>query len=195
MRELNVPVCHLPNPLSLEEIAGYLPGTEGYILGGPEYLNRDFLKQAQDLRIVAVMGVGTPSFIDLEAATQLGLEVCNTPGANSSSVAEFAVSMIAAVTADIFQSASGVQSGEFWLQTPRKSLQDLHVGILGLGNIGARAARILRNGYETRVSYNSRRRKPDLEEELGIDYLDFTELVVRQQRAKRRSAQSFTPLP
>jgi glyoxylate reductase len=52
------------------------------------------------------------------------------------------------------------------------------VGIVGLGRIGAATARRLKS-FGVKLLYNSRTRKPDLEEEIGIEYATLDSLIER----------------
>lgn len=50
------------------------------------------------------------------------------------------------------------------------------VGIIGLGGIGAAVAKRLK-GFDCEVVYHSRTRKPEIEEEHGVKYVDMDELL------------------
>ena len=58
-----------------------------------------------------------------------------------------------------------------------QSLQDAHVGIVGLGRIGENVARMYKSMGCARVSYYNRTRKPELESEIRIDYMSPQELI------------------
>lgn len=168
---------HLREPRSNEEIIDSLGGISHYIVGGPEYVSQQILQEAKDLRQIIVMGTGTSSFVDTAFANKNGIEVCNTPGINAESVAEYALGAL------IFNLANSVYSREVllsggWYQKPHKTLAEVAVGIVGMGDIGQRIARkIWQVSPSTRLYYNSRSRKEKIEQEIGIEYLPLKSLT------------------
>jgi D-3-phosphoglycerate dehydrogenase len=111
------------------------------------------LARADRLKIISKHGIGLDS-VDLDAATELGILVTNTVGSNSSSVAEHAVTLMLGVLHDIpavdrevrraaYSQPGTVVSGD---------LSGARVGIVGLGNIGRRVAKICSAGFGATVS-------------------------------------------
>ena len=72
--------------------------------------SRKVLEQCRKLKVVSRMGVGVDS-IDLEAATELGILVCNVPGINTAEVAEHAVAMLLSLTRRVHDAASSTKTG------------------------------------------------------------------------------------
>jgi len=108
--------------------------------------------RAARLRVVGKHGVGLDA-IDLEACKARGIRVVNTPYANSQSVAELAMGLafalgrrIAWASADI-RAGSAADRGRYdgW------ELSGKSLGIIGLGNIGRRIARMWRAAFEAPV--------------------------------------------
>ena len=89
------------------------------------------------LRLVARVGVGYDA-IDVAAATAAGVAVTTTPGANSSSVADHALSLMLAVIRRVAEHDAAVREGRW----PRSSsdtpgeLTGRTVGLVGYGAIG-----------------------------------------------------------
>ncbi|MHC1784216.1 MAG: phosphoglycerate dehydrogenase [Anaerolineaceae bacterium] len=134
-------------PLTSAEVAGLLPGVDGYIAGLDE-MDRSALQAADKLKVIARYGVGIDS-VDLAAAREKGIIVTNTPGANSVSVAELALALMLALARQIPAADQAVHRGEF----PRYagvSLEGKTVGILGLGAIGKQLARRLA-GFDCKI--------------------------------------------
>ena len=133
-------VKHLKAPLSNNEIIKHIKGVQHYIVGGPEFIDDKIMSEAQQLKQIVVMGTGISSFIDLEAAKKRQIKVDNTPGINSDSVAEFALASIIFNLANGFHSRDMLMKG-VWYQKPHKTLSEVKLGIIGLGNIGAKLIR------------------------------------------------------
>lgn len=134
-------------PLNSQEVAHLLPGIDGFI-AGLDAIDRQALQAADRLKVIARYGVGVDA-VDLEAARQQGILVTNTPGANSVSVAEMALTLILSLARQVPFAAQAVIQG----QRPRLagiSLEGKTVGILGLGAIGKQLARRLA-GFDCRI--------------------------------------------
>lgn len=104
-------------------------------------ISRAVIDAAPKLRVVGRAGVGVDN-VDVEAATERGVVVMNTPGGNTISTAELTFSMLMALARRIPQAHASMKAGEW----NRKSFQgtELHgkvLGILGLGRIGSEVAR------------------------------------------------------
>lgn len=104
-------------------------------------VTRAVLEAAPRLKVVGRAGVGVDN-VDVEAATQRGVVVMNTPGGNTISTAELTFSMLMALARRIPQAHMSMASGQW----NRKSFQGTELytktlGILGLGRIGSEVAR------------------------------------------------------
>jgi D-3-phosphoglycerate dehydrogenase len=100
------------------------------------------LAAADRLRVIARYGVGVDR-IDLEAAHERGIVVTNTPGANAASVAELAIGFMLSLARSIPLADHGTKAG---CPPPIEgvSLEGKTVGLLGLGAVGSRVAKRLR---------------------------------------------------
>ena len=106
--------------------------------------DRSVFAAARHLRVVARVGVGTDS-IDLDAATDAGVVVTTTPGANAETAADHALAMILAAVRRIVEHDASVRRGE-WARGGELTPWSLHrttVGIVGYGEIGRAVARRL----------------------------------------------------
>jgi glyoxylate reductase len=172
--------CAVDNPthlLSEGELTTALAQSTAYLLGGDEYASRTALASAKQLKVIAFLGMGYEAFVDVSAANEFGISITNTPGTLSNSVAEFTVGLLLSSTRKLHYYAAHYLSGQTGVEAKQHDLSALHVGIVGLGGIGVRIAEILRNGFNTKVSYYSRTRKPAEEARLGLSYLPLPELV------------------
>lgn len=134
-------------PLSSAEVASLLPGVDGYIAGLDE-IDRPALEKADRLKVIARYGVGVDR-VDLEAAREKGILVTNTPGANSSSVAELALALMLALARQLPAAAAATKAGR-WPRLAGIAIEGKTVGIIGLGAIGQLLARRL-GGFDCRI--------------------------------------------
>jgi D-3-phosphoglycerate dehydrogenase len=134
-------------PLSSAEVAALLPGVDGYI-AGLDVIDHSALEKADHLKVICRYGVGVDN-VDLAAAKERGIVVTNTPGANSVSVAELALSLILALARQIPEAVQAVHEGK-WPRLSGISLENKTIGILGLGAIGKQLSRRL-NGFDCRI--------------------------------------------
>lgn len=104
------------------------------------------------LRVIAKHGAGVDN-IDIAAATARGVVVASVPGGNADAVAEAAVAMMLAAIRQVPKVHNLVASGQY---AARWSLQyeqllGRTLGLLGIGSIGARVARICSGGFRMKI--------------------------------------------
>lgn len=104
-------------------------------------LTRSILEQLPNLKLIASTAFRNAS-IDLVAANQRGITVCNT-GYVSNGAIELTWALILAMIRNIPAEFASVQRGE-WQITVGGDLEGKTIGLAGLGNIGARIAKIAR---------------------------------------------------
>jgi phosphoglycerate dehydrogenase-like enzyme len=107
--------------------------------------DREVFAAASSLRAIARVGVGTDS-IDLAAATDAGVVVLTTPGANRETTADHALALILAALRRVVEHDSSIRRGE-WLRAGPMTPWELNgttVGLVGFGEIGQAVARRLR---------------------------------------------------
>ncbi|MEU3772629.1 2-hydroxyacid dehydrogenase [Streptomyces sp. NPDC032472] len=167
----------VPGLLSEDELGAELESCTAYLLGGDEFASRAALTRAKSLKVVGFLGVGYQSFVDADAAAELGIAVTNTPGTLTNSVAEFTIGLLLAQRRQIPSYAADYRSGNAGGEEKQHDLAGHRLGIIGLGAIGTRIAEIGALGLATETAYYSRTRKPEVEERLGIAYKDLHSLL------------------
>lgn len=111
------------------------------LFAGVEPLTAKVLDGARShLKVISRCGVGLES-VDLAAAERLGIPVLSTPDAPSPAVAELAVGLMLSVLRQIPAADRGVRAGK-WKALQGRLLGDKTVGVVGLGRIGGRVARV-----------------------------------------------------
>jgi len=100
-------------------------------------------KSAGRLKIIARTGVGVdPSRVDLEAAREFKIWVTNQPGSNAVSVAELVFGQMIALVRHTHEANRAVKANRWsdYLKFIGTELAGKTLGIIGMGNIGARMA-------------------------------------------------------
>jgi phosphoglycerate dehydrogenase-like enzyme len=98
-------------------------------------ISPDILNAADSLQVVAKHGAGLDN-IDIPAASDHSVVVCNTPGANARSVAEHALMLILATRKRVVEADSTIRDGGWNRhQLENRELADDTLGLFGFGNI------------------------------------------------------------
>lgn len=111
-------------------------------------IDRDLMSAAAELKLICVVATGTNN-IDLNAASEQNVRVCNCVAYGVDSVAQHVMSMILALHTNIVQYDRAVKSGEWgkasqfcMLSFPIRELAGRTLGIYGYGNLGSAVARL-----------------------------------------------------
>ncbi|HOK78078.1 MAG TPA: phosphoglycerate dehydrogenase [Verrucomicrobiota bacterium] len=134
-------VVVLPKSPAESELIQMVSDATALVVRSETKVTRAVIDAARKLRAVGRAGVGVDN-VDVEAATQRGVVVMNTPGGNTISTAELAFSMMAALARKIPQAHASMRVGEWDRKTYQGTeLYGKTLGILGLGRIGSEVAR------------------------------------------------------
>jgi hydroxypyruvate reductase len=140
--------------------ADQLAGVRAMITAGGTPLPGSMMDMMPDLKAIVCYGTGYDG-VDLAAAAKRKIAVGHSPGANASSVADIAVTLMLAATRRLLVADNYVRSGD-WAATrpspmmrPQAGMRGRKVGVYGMGEIGRKiAARVA--AFETDVGYFSR---------------------------------------
>ncbi|OGX43978.1 MAG: phosphoglycerate dehydrogenase [Omnitrophica WOR_2 bacterium RIFCSPLOWO2_12_FULL_51_8] len=127
--------------LKPETLRQIIKDYEALIVRSATKVSKEVIAAAANLRVIGRAGVGLDN-VDLEAATQKGIIVMNTPAGNTISTAEHTMSMILALSRNIPQANSSTRKGE-WRRSKFMGVElyGKTLGIIGLGRIGSEVAR------------------------------------------------------
>jgi glyoxylate reductase len=166
---------HPPYEVILERIKD----KEGLLCLLTDRISDEVMAAAPNLRVISQCAVGYDN-IDVEAATKRGIRVGNTPGALSDATADFAFALLMAAARRIGEAIDHVRAGKWktWglLDLLGKEVYGATLGIIGMGRIGQAMARRAR-GFDMQVLYYDRERKLKVEEEIGVVYTSFDEVL------------------
>lgn len=131
-----------------------LAGTASAAIVSTDPFDASVLARCAQLRVIARVGVGYDS-IDVEAATQQGIAVTITPGANEATVADHTVALMLAAVRRIVEHDAAIRRGEWNRTGPHTpgQLAGSTVGLVGYGRIGRLVADRLR-GFGVRLLVN-----------------------------------------
>ena len=152
--------------------ADYLVGFVDALVGDELY------RAAPKLKLVQLLSAGYDR-ADIGAARRAGVPIANNGGANSVAVAEHALMLMLAVCRRLPRQHSSVAGGA-WRgnRTPRvHELKDRVLGIVGLGTIGKKTARLARAFGMTVQYYDVARLDEDAEDALGVRFRLLGELL------------------
>ena len=152
-----VEVVRAPNA-ALATLREYARDVDGILIRSK--LPDDIFEAAPRVRSVVVHGTGT-DLVPLEAATARGVMVANLPGINAQSVAEYCAMAMLMLSRAILPILDTLRK-KTWdearlLGMHAHEITGMTLGIVGVGAIGSRLARIARNGFGMKVLGHQRR--------------------------------------
>jgi D-3-phosphoglycerate dehydrogenase len=126
--------------LSPEELLGILPEYDALIVRSETKVTAAVLAAGSKLRVVTRAGVGTDN-IDVPAATERGIVVLNTPGANTIAAAEHTLAVTLALLRQVPRAEASLRAGKWERrQFVGSELYRKTLGLLGFGRIGREVA-------------------------------------------------------
>jgi glyoxylate reductase len=160
-------------------LLAHAQGSDGLLTTIADHIDGALLDAAPSIRIISQLAVGYDN-IDVSAATERGVLVCNTPGVLTDATADLTFALMLAHARRLFAGDRALRNGEWGDWSPVFMLShDLHgktLGIVGLGAIGRAVAERAR-GFKMPILYWSRSRKPEAEAELGGQWRELDDLL------------------
>jgi D-3-phosphoglycerate dehydrogenase len=150
----------------------------GIIIRANGKVNRRLMESAPKLKVVGRHGVGVEN-IDLEAATEKGIWVVNTPDANDISVAEHFFGLALILSKMLKKADIALREGRFEAryQYIGNELHGKALGILGFGRIGRAVGRIGHKGFDMKILYYDALRYEEMEKELKATKASLKEVL------------------
>lgn len=138
-------------------------------------LTREVLRGASNLKVIAVHGTGLDG-VDLEAASEFGIQVFSTPYRNADSVAELNVALMLMTARKVSMIEKRLQAGDSFgnasvmAQLQGMELSGKKVAFLGVGEIAKRTIFICKHGFSMQCIGWSRSLTKEKAENLGIEF-------------------------
>lgn len=169
----------------------------GYVINYPHgpYLSAALVDAAECLGIVSFMGPSLAledhvRFMDVDYLLERGVLLTAAPGCTTISVAEGTLALLLAVNLGLVMANQACKAGLIWQRT-RPTLCGASLGIVGMGNIGQRVAR-LAHALGMRILYSSRTRHWQIEDDLGAQYVDLPTLFEQSDYVSIHSTAALT---
>ncbi|MBV7506696.1 D-glycerate dehydrogenase [Bacillus sp. sid0103] len=170
--EENVPVLRDVLLKEIEEV-------DGLVCLLTEKIDEEVLSKAKQLKVISNIAVGYNN-IDIQATTERGIVVTNTPGVLTETTADLTFALLMAAARRVVEGSDYLRSGEWgaWslMQMTGQDIYGATLGIIGLGRIGEALVKRAQ-GFDMNVLYYNRTRKQETEEKLGIHYREMKELL------------------
>src|SRR5579884_779079 len=154
-----------------KEYAQHLGEADALLVRSAVQVDQAVLAKAPKLRVVGRAGVGVDN-VDLDAATEAGVLVMNTPGGNAISVAEHTLALMLAMARHISQADTTTRAGKWEKKKLMgNELRGKTLGIIGLGSIGREVVKRAR-AFEMHIVAHDPYVTPKLAQDLGVDLMD-----------------------
>ncbi|MDO9493930.1 2-hydroxyacid dehydrogenase [Acetobacterium sp.] len=146
-------------------------------------VSKTLINNMPNLKLIHSEGVGYNK-IDIQAAKEKKIYVCNNTAANSAAVAEQTILLMLSLQRRLLEGDQMVRSGQqiqakgSFIMDGIPELGSSHVGLVGMGSIALETAKRLKP-FGTQLSYFNRSRKSAVEHELGLSYLPLEELCMQ----------------
>jgi D-3-phosphoglycerate dehydrogenase len=164
--------------LSPEELKQIIGDYHALAIRSSTQVTKEILDAAPNLKVIGRAGIGLDN-VDIPEATEHGIAVMNTPGGNTVTTAEHAISMMMALTRNIPRGTATLKQG-LW---EKKNLQGRELfnktlGVIGFGNIGSIVA-TLAKGIKMQVIIFDPNISSEHIEKAGFESVTLEELYQR----------------
>jgi D-3-phosphoglycerate dehydrogenase len=127
--------------LTSDRLISELGDAAGLVVRSATQATREVIAAGASLKVIGRAGAGVDN-IDVKAASERGIVVLNTPGANAEGAGELAVAMMFALARDLARADATMKAGTW----DKKSftgceLRGKTLGLVGIGNVGSVVAR------------------------------------------------------
>lgn len=130
--------------LAAEDLKAIIKDYDALMIRSSSKVTKDLISVADRMKIIGRAGVGVDN-VDVEAATERGIVVINSPEGNTVAAAEHTIALILSMIRHIPAADASVKEGE-WERSrfTGKQLFNKNIGIIGMGRVGNRVASIVK---------------------------------------------------
>ncbi|SLN74292.1 2-hydroxyacid dehydrogenase [Roseisalinus antarcticus] len=166
----------IPFPRIAAEGLAPLDEADAIVMGRVMETDAAALDLVPNARVIALHTSGTDN-VDIDAASERGIQVTNVKGVNAAQCAEFSIGLMLAITRQIAAGDAAIRAGR-WAAGTDNSMDvfGATLGLVGLGQIGREAARRAK-AFGMRLICHTRTPDEALARELGIEYMPLDQLL------------------
>ena len=164
--------------LSADELIKIIGEYDGLAVRSTTKVNTAIIEAAKNLKVIGRAGIGVDT-VDVNAATQKGIVVMNTPFGNSVTTAEHAIALLMSLARMVPQANASTHAGK-WEKSKFTGMEitGKTLGIVGCGNIGSIvASRAI--GLKMKVLAYDPFLTPDRAKEIGVEKCELDEMLPR----------------
>lgn len=176
LQENGLDVTYRPT-ITAEEIKGIISEFNIIIVRSRTTITAEMIQNATKCKIIARVGVGLDN-IDLDSAKKSDIRVINAVEGATTAVAELVLGFMFSLARQIPKMDRGIRN-DMWLKKESlgSELKGKYLGIVGMGNIGKRLARLARGLNMNIIGFDVQEIDPEFIKEVGMMKADLNTLL------------------
>lgn len=135
---------------------------------------KEAFSEAKNLKLINVAFTGV-NHVDLAAASEQGIDVCNAAGYSNTAVAELTIGLTIDLFRKMSESHQEMRSETFATPFQGREISGKTVGIIGTGEIGGQVARLFTAFGAKVIAYN--RSEKEALKEIGVEYKSLEDVL------------------
>ncbi len=167
------------SPIPRARLEDGIQDADGLLCLLTDRIDRSLMERASNLKVISNYAVGYDN-IDVDAATEHGILVTNTPGVLTRATAELTWALLLSTVRRVVEADQFVREDRYrgWSPTLFRGLElgGKTLGIFGAGRIGQAVGRKA-GAFDMSICYCSRSRKKEFEQETGATYMEQDQLL------------------
>ena len=167
----NANIEYLINPLNKklteDQLADFVTDFD-VIIAGTEPITEKVMNMASNLKLISRVGIGLDN-VDLLAAQKRGIKVSYTPDAPTAAVAELTLGLMLSLLRSVHVSNLQMHQGQ-WYRFLGKRLEEISVGIIGMGRIGTSVLKRLKGFGTSKILVNDIEPNSELDNEFKLEW-------------------------
>jgi D-3-phosphoglycerate dehydrogenase len=140
--------------MSPQELISCIGAYDALVVRSETKVTAEVLAAAKNMKVIGRAGSGVDN-IDINEASKQGIIVMNTPGGNTVTTAEHAVSLLLSLVRNIPQATASMREGK-WEKKKFMGVEvmDKTLGVIGLGKVGTEVAKRARGLFMNVIAYD-----------------------------------------
>ena len=177
----NANIEYLINPLNKklteDQLTDFVTDFD-VIIAGTEPITEKVMNMASNLKLISRVGIGLDN-VDLLAAQKRGIKVSYTPDAPTPAVAELTLGLMLSLLRSVHVSNTQMHQGQ-WYRFFGKRLEEISVGIIGVGRIGTGVLKRLKGFGTSKILVNDIDPNRELDSEFKLEWTNKEKYTKKQ---------------